>query len=53
MSDSKGYIHDSDGIDTEKLSWIMNLKNIERGRISEYIKKYPKATFHESNPLGC
>ena len=48
MSDSKGYIHDSDGIDTEKLSWIMNLKNIERGRISEYIKKYPKASFHES-----
>ena len=48
MSDSKGYIHDSDGIDTEKLSWIMNLKNIERGRISEYIKKYPKAFFHES-----
>ena len=48
MSDSKGYIYDSDGIDTEKLSWIMNLKNIKRARISEYIKKYPDASFHES-----
>ena len=48
MSDSKGYIYDSDGIDNEKLTWIMNLKNIERGRISEYIKKYPKAIFHQS-----
>jgi glutamate dehydrogenase (NADP+) len=48
MSDSKGYIYDSDGIDTEKLSWIMNLKNVDRGRISEYIKKYPNATFHAS-----
>jgi len=48
MSDSKGYIHDSDGIDAEKLSWIMNLKNVERGRISEYINKYPNASFYES-----
>ena len=47
MSDSKGYIYDADGIDEEKLSWIMNLKNIERGRISEYANKYGNATFHE------
>ena len=47
MSDSKGYIYDADGIDEEKLSWIMNLKNVERGRISEYAKKYGNATFHE------
>ena len=47
LSDSKGYIYDSEGIDQEKLSWIMNLKNVERGRISQYIKKYPNATFHE------
>ena len=51
LSDSKGYIYDSEGIDQEKLSWIMNLKNVERGRISQYTKKYPKATFHEGeNP---
>jgi len=45
MSDSSGYIYDSAGIDEEKLKFIMNLKNIKRGRISEYIKKYPKAIF--------
>jgi glutamate dehydrogenase (NADP+) len=45
MSDSSGYIYDSSGIDEEKLKFIMYLKNIQRGRISEYIKKYPKAVF--------
>ena len=45
MSDSSGTVYDSDGIDTEKLSFIMNLKNIKRGRIHEYVKKYPNATF--------
>ena len=47
MSDSKGYIHDADGIDKDKLAWIMNLKNKQRGRISEYIEEYPNSTFHE------
>jgi glutamate dehydrogenase (NADP+) len=47
MSDSKGYIHDSDGIDKDKLAWIMNLKNKQRGRISQYIEKYPNSAFHE------
>ena len=47
MSDSKGYIHDTDGIDKDKLTWIMNLKNKQRGRISQYIEKYPNSTFHE------
>jgi glutamate dehydrogenase (NADP+) len=47
MSDSKGYIHDADGIDKDKLAWIMNLKNKQRGRISQYIEKYPNSTFHE------
>lgn len=47
MSDSKGYIHDKDGIDKDKLAWIMNLKNKQRGRISQYIEKYPNSTFHE------
>ena len=36
MSDSSGWIHDSAGIDREKLAWIMDLKNNRRGRISEY-----------------
>ena len=45
MSDSSGYIYDSSGIDEEKLKFIMYLKNIQRGRISEYVKKYPKAVY--------
>jgi glutamate dehydrogenase (NADP+) len=45
LSDSGGYIYDKDGIDTEKLNYVMYLKNEKRGRISEYIDKYPNATF--------
>jgi len=45
MSDSSGFIYDIDGIDQEKLDYIMNLKNVKRGRISEYVKKYTKSTF--------
>ena len=45
MSDSSGYIYDSSGINEEKLKFIMYLKNVQRGRISEYVKKYPKALF--------
>tara|TARA_B100000927_G_scaffold36032_1_gene25873 strand:- start:1022 stop:2365 length:1344 start_codon:yes stop_codon:yes gene_type:complete len=45
MSDSSGFIYDSGGIDEKKLEYIMHLKNIQRGRISEYVKKYPKAIF--------
>ena len=40
MSDSNGYIYDPDGIDEEKLAFIFNLKNIQRGRIREYAEKY-------------
>ncbi|HJM55494.1 MAG TPA: NADP-specific glutamate dehydrogenase [Poseidonia sp.] len=50
MSDSSGYIHDADGIDREKLAWIMDLKNNRRGRISEYAKQYPSATYTASEP---
>ncbi|MBU0553313.1 NADP-specific glutamate dehydrogenase [Myxococcota bacterium] len=46
LSDSGGFIHDPDGIDLEKLAFIMDLKNIRRGRISEYVEKYPHATYH-------
>lgn len=46
MSDSSGYIHDADGIDADKLAFIMDLKNVKRGRISEYVDQYPSATYH-------
>lgn len=49
MSDSGGYIYDEDGIDTEKLEFIMDLKNNKRGRIKEYTDKYSNATFHEGD----
>jgi len=45
MSDSSGYIFDAAGIDAEKLAFVMELKNIRRGRISEYVEKYPSAKF--------
>ena len=44
-SDSSGFIHDPDGIDMEKLDFIMDLKEVKRGRIHEYAEKYPGATF--------
>ncbi|WP_274474781.1 NADP-specific glutamate dehydrogenase [Mangrovimonas aestuarii] len=47
MSDSSGFIHDADGIDAEKLAFIMELKNVKRGRINEYCEVYPSATFHQ------
>ncbi len=51
MSDSSGFIYDSEGINEEKLSFIMDLKNVKRGRISEYVKKYTNAIFNKgSNP---
>ena len=50
MSDSSGFIHDSEGIDREKLAWIMDLKNARRGRISEYVAKFSSATFTPSAP---
>jgi glutamate dehydrogenase (NADP+) len=45
LSDSEGYIYDVDGIDAGKLAFVMELKNVKRGRISEYTKQYPNATF--------
>lgn len=47
MSDSKGYIYDANGIDEHQLAYIMDLKNVKRGRISEYAKEFPTASFHE------
>ena len=47
FSDSEGYIYDADGIDAAKLAFVMELKNVKRGRISEYAAKYPTAKFVE------
>lgn len=53
LSDSKGYIYDADGIDAEKLAWVMDLKNNRRGRIKEYVEQYPSAVYHEGKrPWG-
>jgi glutamate dehydrogenase (NADP+) len=45
LSDSSGYIYDEEGIDAEKLAFVMDLKNVKRGRINEYVEKYPNAKF--------
>ena len=45
MSDSDGYIYDPDGINREKLDYIMELKNVYRGRIKEYVDRYPTAKY--------
>ncbi len=45
LSDSEGFIHDPDGINQEKINWIKDLKNVKRGRISEYVKEFKGATF--------
>jgi len=56
-SDSSGFIYDPDGIDIAKLEFIMDLKEVKRGRIHEYAEKYPSATFtardkgSSSNPI--
>jgi glutamate dehydrogenase (NADP+) len=46
LSDSGGFVHDPDGIDGDKLEWVMELKNVRRGRISEYTQKFARATYH-------
>ena len=54
MSDSDGYVYDPDGIDREKLDYIMELKNLYRGRIREYAKEqYPGVKYVEgAKPWG-
>ena len=47
LSDSEGYIYDPMGIDAEKLAFVMNLKNVKRGRIKEYCNKYSEAKYVE------
>ena len=46
LSDSSGYVMDPDGIDADKLAFVMDLKNNKRERISKYVDAYPRASFH-------
>ena len=50
MSDSSGWIHDSAGIDREKLAWIMDLKNNRRGRLEEYAEHFDGVEYTEAEP---
>jgi glutamate dehydrogenase/leucine dehydrogenase len=52
LSDSSGYIYDPEGIDAEKLAFIMDLKNVRRGRIKEYADKYGCEFFPGQRPWG-
>jgi len=50
LSDSNGFIYDDEGIDREKLAFVMDLKNIRRGRIKEYAEKYKNSVYTEIHP---
>jgi len=50
LSDSSGHIYDPDGIDTEKLAFVKSLKNVRRGRIGEYVQRFPGAVFTPADP---
>jgi glutamate dehydrogenase (NADP+) len=50
FSDSSGFILDEEGIDRDKLAFVMELKNVKRGRIKEYTDKYPKAVYTPVDP---
>jgi glutamate dehydrogenase (NADP+) len=50
LSDSDGYIHDEAGIDREKLAFVMDLKNVRRGRIQEYAQRFKGVTFTPADP---
>jgi len=52
LSDSNGFIYDPDGIDREKLHWVMELKNVRRGRIHEYAAHFKKAAYKPTNGLS-
>ena len=52
LSDSSGFVHDPEGIDTEKLEYLIDLKQVRRGRIKEYADEYNSASFHEGRPWG-
>ncbi|AOY58808.1 MULTISPECIES: NADP-specific glutamate dehydrogenase [Desulfococcus] len=54
LSDSSGSIYDEEGIDKNKLDFVKRLKNVRRGRIKEYVEKYPGVVYTEADPAkGC
>jgi glutamate dehydrogenase (NADP+) len=52
FSDSSGYVYDEEGIDRDKLAYVMDLKNVRRGRVKEYVDKYPSAVYTASDAKG-
>ena len=50
LSDSSGFVHDPDGIDADKLEYLIDLKQVRRGRIGEYADEFNSASFHEGRP---
>ena len=53
LSDSDGFVHDPDGIDQDKIAWVQELKEVRRGRISEYTDEFKSAIYHEGErPWG-
>jgi len=52
LSDSSGMIYDPDGIDTDKLAWVKELKNVRRGRIKEYAEEFKVEYFEGKRPWG-
>ncbi len=46
LADSDGFVYDAEGLDEEKMDYVFRLKNIRRGRIREYVEKYPSATYY-------
>jgi len=50
LSDSSGYIYEEEGIDRDKLDYVMEIKNVKRGRISDYVKKYKTAVYTPVDP---
>ena len=51
LSDSNGFVYDPEGFNREKLQWVMELKNVRRGRIQEYASQFKKATFTPTNGM--
>ncbi|MBN2237323.1 MAG: NADP-specific glutamate dehydrogenase [Bacteroidales bacterium] len=52
LSDSTGFIYDPEGIDAKKLAWVMELKNVKRGRIKDYAEKFGAQYFEGERPWG-
>ncbi|HYX23607.1 MAG TPA: NADP-specific glutamate dehydrogenase [Thermoanaerobaculia bacterium] len=52
LSDSNGYVYDEHGVDAERLAFVMDLKNVRRGRIQEYADKFKTATYTPVDPKG-